>query len=154
MKVILLLLTFVIPLQRPSDIVRWTATAPAKPVAPGGTAKIELQADIEDGWKLYALSQPKGGPVPLAINLEKGSTFTLVQKQITGPLPKLLKDANFNLETQYYEHDAAFTVPVTLPKTASGKQQIPLDITFQACGASICLRPFTQRLTAEVVVGR
>ena len=140
--------------QRPTDIVRWSATAPAKAIAPGGVAKIELSAKIEDGWKLYALSQPKGGPIPLTIVLEKGTPFTLVQKQITGPLPKLQKDDNFNLETQYYEHEAAFTLPVTLPRTASGKLQIPLDVTFQACGASICLRPFTHRISVDILVSR
>ena len=140
--------------QRPSDIVRWTASVPAKPAGPGAVVKVELGAKIEDGWKLYAMTQPKGGPVPLAINLEKGTTFTLLQKQITSPLPKVLKDDNFNLEPQYYEHEAVFTVPVTLPKATTGRHQIPLDVTFQACGASICLRPFTQRVNVDVVVGR
>ena len=154
MPFLLILLAMVGVVQRPTDIVRWSATAPTKAIAAGGVAKIELTAKIEDGWKLYALSQPKGGPIPLAIVIEKGAPFTLVQKQITGPLPKLQKDDNFNLETQYYEHEAAFTLPVTLPKTASGKLQVPLDVTFQACGASICLRPFTQRVNVEIIVSR
>jgi DsbC/DsbD-like thiol-disulfide interchange protein len=140
--------------QRPTDIVRWTAATPSKAVAAGGTVKIELTAKIEDGWKLYALSQPKGGPVPLEILLEKGTPFTLLQKQITGPLPKVEKDDNFNLDTQYYEREAAFTVPIMVPKAASGKQQVPLDVTFQACGASICLRPFTQRISVDINVSR
>ena len=154
MPFLLMVLAILIPMQRPTDVVRWSATAPAKAIAPGGVAKIELTAKIEDGWKLYALSQPKGGPIPLAIVLEKGAPFTLVQKQITGPLPKLQKDDVFNLETQYYEHEAAFTLPVTLPKTATGKLQVPLDVTFQACGANICLRPFTQRVNVEISVSR
>ena len=149
-----MLLAVLAPAQRPTDIVKWSATAPPKPVVAGGTAKIELSAKIEDGWKLYALSQPKGGPIPLEIVLEKGTPFTLVQKQITGPLPKVQRDDNFNLDTQYDEREAAFTVPVTISKTASGKQQVPLDVTFQACGASICLRPFTQRINVEMVVSR
>ena len=142
--------------QRPTDIVRWSAVAPTKAIAAGGTAKIELTARIEEGWKLYALSQPKGGPVPLEIMLEKGTPFTLVQKQITGPLPKIQKDDNFNLDTQYYEHEAVFAVPIGLPKSIKGKQQVPVDVTFQACGATICLRPFTQRVNVDinVVAGR
>ena len=116
--------------------------------------KIELTARIEDGWKLYALSQPKGGPLPLEIVVAKGAPFTLVAKDITAPLPKVHNDANFKLETQYYEREAAFTVPITVSKKSSGKQQVPLDVTFQACGAEICLRPFTQRVNVDVVVGR
>ena len=154
MILLLVLLTMIGAVQRPTDIVRWSATGPAKAVAPGGVAKIELTAKIEDGWKLYALSQAKGGPVPLSIVVEKGAPFTLAQKGITGPLPKLQKDDNFNLETQYYEHEAVFALPVTVSKTAAGKQRVPLEITFQACGAAICLRPFTQRVEADVSVSR
>jgi DsbC/DsbD-like thiol-disulfide interchange protein len=139
--------------QRPTDIVRWSAVAP-KSSAAGSVAKIELTAKIEEGWKLYALTQPKGGPVALEIALEKGTPFVLVQKQITGPLPKVQRDDTFKVDTQYYEHEASFTVPVTVPKAVSGKSQLPLDVTFQACGAEICLRPFTQRLNVELIVGR
>jgi thiol:disulfide interchange protein DsbD len=151
---LLILLTAVAAVQRPADIVRWSAAAPPKAVSAGGTAKIELTAKIEDGWKLYALTQPKGGPVPLEIVLEKSAPFTIVQKQITAPLPKVEKDDTFNVDTQYYEREAVFTVPVIVPKTAAGKQQVPLDVTFQACGASICLRPFTQRINVEIRVSR
>ena len=154
MSLLLAILMIVVPGQRPSDIVRWSATGPAKAVAPGGVATIELTAKIEDGWKLYALTQAKGGPVPLSIVVEKGAPFTLLQKGITGPTPKLQKDDNFNLETQYYEHEAVFTLPVTTSKTAAGKQRVPLDVTFQACGAAICLRPFTQRVEVDISVSR
>ena len=155
MAFVLAVLMFLTPsVQRPTDIVRWSGVAPTKAVAAGGTAKIELTARIEEGWKLYALSQPKGGPVPLEIVLEKSTPFALLQKQITGPLPKIQKDDNFNLETQYYEHEAAFTVPISLPKSVKGRQQVQLNVTFQACGATICLRPFTQRVNVDInVVG-
>lgn len=154
MPLLLAILMLLLPVQRPTDIVRWSAAAPAKAVAPGGVARIELTAKIEDGWKLYALSQAKGGPVPLSIVVEKGTPFTLAQKAITGPVPKLQKDDNFNLETQYYEHEAVFALPVTVARTAAGKQRVPLDITFQACGATICLRPFTHRVEVDLSVSR
>ena len=150
---LLVLWTALTAAQRPADIVRWSAVAPAKAVAAGGTAKIELTAKIEDGWKLYALTQPKGGPVPLEIAVEKGAPFTLVQKQISAPLPKVEKDDTFGVDTQYYEREAVFTVPVTVAKGSSARQ-VPLAVTFQACGATICLRPFTQRLSVDLNVTR
>ncbi len=154
MLIILLSLLGFAAVQRPSDVVRWSATPPSEPVIAGRVATIELTARIEEGWKLYALSQPKGGPLPLAIALPRSAPFTLRQKQISGPVPKLLKDEIFNLETQYYEHEATFTVPVDVPKRLTGKQQVPIDVTFQACGANICLRPFTQRMRVDIVVSR
>lgn len=151
---LLVLLLLVPPAQVPTDIVRWSVTGPEKPVAPGGVAKLHLSAQIEDGWKLYALSQPSGGPIALSIGVEKSAPFKLVQKEISGPLPKVQRDPNFKLDTQFYEREAAFVVPVVVPKTAAGKKQVPIEITFQACGAEICLRPFTHKLTADVVVSR
>jgi hypothetical protein len=29
---------------------------------------------------------------------------------------------------------------------------VPLEVTFQACGAELCLRPFTQKLAVEISV--
>ncbi|HJR60056.1 MAG TPA: protein-disulfide reductase DsbD N-terminal domain-containing protein [Vicinamibacterales bacterium] len=152
---VLLLLASASPAQRPSDIVKWSATAPAVMTSPGGTVKVSLTAKIERGWKLYALTQPEGGPQKLAIEVASGAPFTVSQKQIAGPAPKTLADENFGMKTQYYEKAATFTVPVTVSKTAAtGALRIPLEVTFQACGESLCLRPFTEKLEVGLSVGK
>jgi thiol:disulfide interchange protein DsbD len=137
-------------LQRPADVVRWSAAGPSAAVAPNGTVKVQLTATIQSGWKLYALTQPKGGPKPLAIEVADGAPFTIAKKQIVAPKPKTLKDENFSLETLYYEHEAVFTVPVAVSAAAAGKTEIPFEITFQACGEGICLRPFTEKLAVRI----
>ena len=110
-------------MQRPGDVVKWSASAPAKPVVAGGDVRIALTAKVEGGWKLYALTQPKGGPLPLSIVTTKGAGLAVDPRD---------------------EDEAAFTVPVRIPKTTSaGRLVLPLEVTFQACGQSICLRPFT-----------
>jgi suppressor for copper-sensitivity B len=150
----LTLLLALVP-QRPADVVKWSATGPDKAVNAGSEAKIVLNAKIESGWKLYALTQPDGGPVKLAIATPKGAPFAIATKRIVAPLPKVHTDENFKLDTQFYETDVAFTVPVSIPKgTAPGGQQIPIDVTFQACGESICLRPFTEHLTVNITVAK
>lgn len=141
--------------QRPTDIVRWSAEAPSASVRAGATAKIALTARIEEGWKLYSLTQPKGGPIPLAIGVAKGAPFTLASKDITSPAPTVQKDEVFSTDTQYYENQAAFVLPVGVPKpTTPGEHVVPIEVTFQACGKEICLRPFTQRLDVKVTVGK
>lgn len=140
-------------LQKPADVVKWSASGPEAAVAAGGTARVALTARIADGWKLYALTQPAEGPLPLAIEVAAGAPATVVKPQIGAPKPKVLKDETFGVETLYYDTSAEFTVPVTLSKSAkSGRIEVPLEVTFQACGQSICLRPFTQKLTAAVTV--
>lgn len=139
-------------LQRPADVVKWSASAPASSVSSGATVKVSLTADVAAGWKLYAITQPKGGPQPLNIDVAGGASATISKKQIVAPKPKTQKDENFDLETLYYDGQAVFTVPVTLSKSVSGATKIPLEITFQACGNGICLRPFTEKVSVNVSV--
>jgi DsbC/DsbD-like thiol-disulfide interchange protein len=152
---IVAVLLSLVSVQRPADVVKWSATAPGTAVTSGGEAKITLTAKIESGWKLYALTQPAGGPVPLTIASPKGAALTVVRKRISAGLPKSHKDENFKVDTLFYEDDARFTVPVTVPKTAAaGRTAVPIDVTFQACGESICLRPFTERVTVNITIVR
>lgn len=152
--VVMLAIASVAAAQRPTDVVKWSAQPPAKPVQAGGVAKVALTADVEPGWKLYALTQPKGGPVPLAITVAKGAPFTLAAKEIGSPAAKAQKDELFSGgNTQYYESEAVFVLPIAVPKTAApGDHTVPVEVTFQACGKEICLRPFTQRLEVKLTV--
>ena len=81
-----------------------------------------------------------------------GAPFTISMKQIVAPQPKTMKDENFDLETRYYEGEATFRVPVTVGRSVSGKTNVPFEITFQACGEGICLRPFTDKISAPVEI--
>jgi DsbC/DsbD-like thiol-disulfide interchange protein len=156
--VLLLLLLSLVPAhaaQRPGDIVKWTATAPGAAVSPGGTVTVSLTATIERGWKLYALTQPEGGQQPMVISLAKGAPVTLAAKQIAGPPPKEFYEETLRVRIRYHDDSATFTVPVTVPRTATaGKLSVPLEIRFQACTNDICLVPFTQKLNTEITVAR
>lgn len=156
MPLLLALLLVAVPAQRPADIVKWSASAPATTVAPGAVAKISVTAKIEPGWKLYAVEQPPGGPLALGFALTKGGPFEIAGKQIVAPKAKIQKqDENFTVDTRYYEGAATFTIPVHVAGTApAGAQTIPLEITFQACGAELCLRPFTAKVDVPVTVAK
>ena len=138
--------------QRPADVVKWSAAAVSPTVDAGGTVHVALTARIQDGWKLYAITQPEGGPKPLTIELAAAAPFTISKKQIVAPPSKIMNDENFDLETRYYEGEATFKVPVTVGRSISGKTNVPLEITFQACGNGVCLRPFTEKIGAPITV--
>src|SRR5689334_3269969 len=70
---------------------------------------VELIAEIDPTWHLYAINQPPGGPVPLEIGVAAGRTFGLAG-EIGSWLPKTGLDPNFNLETLFYEDRASFTL--------------------------------------------
>jgi DsbC/DsbD-like thiol-disulfide interchange protein len=141
------------PAQRPSDVVHWTAKAATGTIAQGGTITIAITADIEEGWHVYALTQPKGGPIPLAIGVTKSQPFDVDIRRIKSPAPTIASDPNFNLETHYYEGPVTLTVPVMVKRTAPlGKGTVPVEVTFQACSNRICLRPFTETISVDVSI--
>lgn len=141
--------------QRPTDVVKWTVKDGARTVRAGAAVKIELAAEVAPGWHLYALTQPKGGPNPLRIVVAKGKPFEVRTRAITAPAPVVTNDLNFGLDTHQHDGKVLFTVPVAAARTAApGAHAVPIEITFQACGNGICLRPFTQTLPIELVVSK
>ena len=139
--------------QKPTDIVKWSAKSPVASVKAGAPAKLEITADIADGWHLYALTQPAWGPPPLAIAIAKGQPFEIRKGAIVGPASAVAPDSNFGTETQYYEGKAVFAVPVTAkPAVRAGRHAVPIEVTFQACNNRMCLRPTTETVTAEISV--
>jgi DsbC/DsbD-like thiol-disulfide interchange protein len=157
----LVILAFVMllaaPVQRPTDVVKWTAEGPQAAVSPDRrTVHVKVRADIQPGWKLYAIQQPEGGPKPLAFGTSDDSPFKVSTQHIIAPRAKVLKqDENFAVDTHYYESSAAFTIPVAIDRSAAiGTHEIPLDVTFQACGNELCLRPFTQKIPVTVSIAK
>jgi DsbC/DsbD-like thiol-disulfide interchange protein len=151
--VLVLCSLLMVAVQRPTDVVRWSAE-PSATAAPGSTAKLKVVAKVQAGWKLYAVEQPADGPKPLTFAVAKDSGFTLTARQIVAPAPKVQSDENFGQQTRYYENEASFTIPVVLPASAAGSVTIPLEVTFQACGQSICLRPYTEKIQVPITISR
>jgi hypothetical protein len=139
--------------QRPSDIVKWSAKPVQADVKAGSVVPLEITADVQAGWYLYGLTQPKGGPIPLNFAGARGKLFQVQPRGIKGPEPIAKDDPIFDLETTMHSGKATFTVPVLVARgVAAGRQTIPLEVTFQACGDGICLRPYTHAVNVDIVV--
>ena len=103
------------------------------------TAEIQIQATIDDGWHLYGLNLPKGGPQPTSIVFE---TIENASKDGAIQAPsKLLKqfDANFNMELNWYTSNALFIQKIKF--NDSSKVKIKGYVEFMACNDKSCLPP-------------
>jgi hypothetical protein len=50
--------------QLPHDVVHWSVTVVSRDaIKRGSSASVQLSAEIQDGWHVYALTQPAGGPI-------------------------------------------------------------------------------------------
>lgn len=118
----------------------------------GDKFNIQVVAAIDEGWHLYSLEQPQGGPIPTRIGLPEGQKFKLAGT-IESPLPLVVFDPNFNLDTQFYEEEAVFILPVEVVKDAApGKQTLTINTFFQTCNDTKCLPAKTVKLTAETEI--
>jgi DsbC/DsbD-like thiol-disulfide interchange protein len=154
MLFLLLLLTADAPaMQRPTDVVKWSAVASPASARAGDTVKVSLTASIENGWKLYALTQPDPAAHALKIAVVDGAPVTILTRQIVGPDSKVYADASLGMNVRYHDKRATFVVPVKLSTAAKpGKLRIPLRVTFQSCTDNICLLPFTSPVDVDVEV--
>jgi DsbC/DsbD-like thiol-disulfide interchange protein len=140
--------------QEKQDPIKWSikAEAPAGELKPGDKFTVLLTAKIENGWHLYSPDQQPGGPIPTRIGLPEDQPFKLAA-EIETPLPRIELDPNFNLETQFYEGEATFTLPVKIASDAQpGKQEVKVNVSYQTCNGEICLPPKRLKLAAEIDV--
>jgi len=137
------------PGQSPEDIVRWTASGPATGKA-GGHFNIKLNAEIEEGWHIYSVSQVPGGPTTSVISLPVSQLFHQ-DGALKSPKPNTSFDPNFNLETETYEDKINFEIPVLVVRNAPpGNQKIAINVLYQTCNESTCLPPHTTHLFVPI----
>jgi thiol:disulfide interchange protein len=127
-------------LERPA---KWSLTADS---ASGSAERplIVLRAEVDEGWYLYALTQPEGGPQPLEIRLASGFG---IAGDIDAPRPRTFPDRTFNLFTSIHRGDVSFTVPVSAEAAPTGERQITAYVLYQTCNDRYCLPPRTDTVT-------
>jgi len=132
---------------------KWSldSEAKGKQLIKDETFKGVLKADIDPGWHLYALDQPKGGPVATTIKIESGLPFE-ISGTIESPEPSVKPDPNFAdankvpLETRTFEKIASFTVPLKAVSDTS-TDALAFIVRFQLCNDTTCIPPTNWRVT-------
>src|SRR6266545_5023983 len=135
---------------QPLEPVRWSVQAAPTGVTAGQVARIQIAAQIDKGWHLYALEQVDKGPLPTELTAGVAPTFTMRKTDIEGPEPERTQDRNFGVETAWYADSAVFTLPVKVAaNAAAGARVIEVHARFQACNDTLCLRPATVTLPVK-----
>jgi len=116
--------------------VKWTVE---QKITGDKTAEILIHASIDEGWHLYGLNLPAGGPHPTSIVFDKIENAVKVG-EIQTP-SKLLKqfDANFNMELNWYSGQALFIQKIKF--TDASKVTIKGYVEFMVCNDKSCLPP-------------
>ncbi len=117
----------------------------------GGEVSFTVHLDIADTWHLYDHSYTED-PEAFFIGLDMlpGEGADLAGYKAVFPAGDT--GEFMGEEVVMLHHDAEIAVTVKLPQDASGRWEIPLVITAQACDDKVCLQPSDIPVTAEVMV--
>jgi thiol:disulfide interchange protein len=139
---------------RAQDPIHWSLAVTSKgPVLPGKPFEASLNAKIDQGWHLYTLDEPAGGPSPTVITLPASKLFAAAG-QISAPPGTRLMDPNFNLETEFFEDQVAFLIPLkVVAATPNGRHKLEVTVNWQTCNDRICLPPTEATIAVDVGVG-
>lgn len=133
--------------------VQWAAALGSPgAIKGGGATTVELSGTIKDGWHVYALSEPPGGPTALRVTVDDNQV-ALAAGVPSGTRPQKRHDPSFGLETKFYTHAFTIRVPVQLKQqSTAGRQDIPVSVRFQTCSDRECQPPTTIHLLVPVDV--
>jgi thiol:disulfide interchange protein DsbD len=127
--------------------VKWSLSAdPGNTSVRAGREFVStLKADIDNGWHLYALDQPQGGPVPTTIKISEGRPFVM-SGTVRSPEAIVKFDPNFQIDTKYFQDTVSFGLPVKA-NVDTGLDALAFDVRFQLCNDTFCLPPKTVRVS-------
>jgi thiol:disulfide interchange protein len=100
---------------------------------------LKFTAQIDEGWSIYGLDIPEGGPISTGFEFETPAGFTF-EGEMKAPKAKVKYDPNFDMElSMYSERQVTFVRTVKVnsdkPVTVSG------ELVFMSCDATSCLPP-------------
>lgn len=130
---------------------KWSALAKTTDARAGEVGTVELRAQLEAGWHIYAPTTPAGGPIPTKIEVAPGSRATLAGK-IAQPKPVRKMDAGFGIETETFEKAVTFGVPLKIAGDAKTSVKGTFRVRYQACNEKLCLPPKTVSVPFELKI--
>lgn len=103
------------------------------------TKEITFTSEIDQGWHLYDMNLPEGGPVATTFNFEKLTGVKLQGSIIKKSKPISKKDEIFGMDLSWYENKAVFVQKLTIQDINS--YSIEGHVNFMGCNDESCLPP-------------
>jgi DsbC/DsbD-like thiol-disulfide interchange protein len=130
------------------DVV--SAKAWITPLQGDQPAHLVIEVEVAEGWHIYSLTQPKGGPSRTKIRL-KGESLAKEPAFKATPKATAAFSEVFQLDVEEHEGRVLFFAPLEL---AAGvdvtKLKLEGSVNAQACNAKTCLIPKNYAFTATL----
>src|SRR5665213_1400938 len=132
------------------DPIQWTLTSDITKAPAGSSVPLHLKATFQEGWHLYSLTTPKGGPIPTTAELAENPAVK--GTKLYQPPPNRQFDKNFNLDTETFEKQVDLPLTATLAPDAKGSVELTANVRYQACNDRQCLPPRKKTAAFTVMV--
>ncbi len=100
----------------------------------GTPTKLTLHASVSEHYKLYSLTKPKGGPIPLEIKIRETDWVKKIKPTQPTPAHTLAGEIDFEIPLK-----------LTRPIPKEGLT-LHVDLRYQSCSEQICLPPTKREL--------
>jgi len=111
------------------------------------TYDIVLTANIDQGWHMYAMDIPEGGPIATSFAFENAVGYSIIDKPYAVTKPEVKFDNSFEMNIGMYATKAEFRQKVTVkdyPSSVKG------TVTFMSCNDKECLPPRDVEFTVTI----
>ena len=109
-------------------------------------AVVFIKATIEQGWHIYGLNVPEGGPISTSLQYTPSKDFALNGK-VAAPAPQSKFEKEFKMNVPYYAKEVTFQQKVKLNKNQTS---VKGTVEFMACDKSQCLPPDEYAFTVTI----
>ncbi|MDE6542803.1 MAG: thioredoxin family protein [Muribaculaceae bacterium] len=123
------------------DPIHWSANVEMTSEKSG---VITLDAQIDEGWHLYGLTLPEGGPNPTTISFTLPDGVSL-DGEVTASEKAIEKlDDIFQMPLSWWASDVSFTQKFTVAEGTPRPLAIEVSVGFQGCNDQTCVAPKTE----------
>lgn len=130
--------------------VSWSTVTKETAVSSGSKTIVYLRAKIDEGYHLYSLTTPKGGPIQTSVTI--AGQPAVASYGVYQPKPDRHIDPTLGVPVETFAGVVDIPVILHLSAKAKGDVTIPIEVRYQACSNEICLPPVTRSINASLQV--
>ncbi len=101
--------------------------------------QLKFEAHIDNGWHIYGLDLPEGGPVPTSFTFKDEGKISFLSKIYSLQSPVVIYDSTFNMKVELYSNNVSFIRNVKLINNL--QLNIKGFVTYMCCNDFKCLPP-------------
>lgn len=125
--------------------VRWRTSVRMTSPTEG---EISIKALISDGWHLYGLEMPDGGPKPTRFDFSSSVGIALDGDIRPSESPITQMDPLFGKTLSWWDRNVTFTQKFTIKDHKDAR--IRISISFMSCNGGTCTPPKTETITTTI----